>query len=152
MQTRAQIHKTLWRIDCCHQWLCTIQNFFRLQPYRPGSFFFQIHSVCQKTFLNKSSCTERWWAHTFLRIFLHFDKDCSCSSHLRIWRHHMRSHCVSEKLIDIEIEMRWEICRSLEPKLFMGTHNKKMWWVIVEFSSRDIIDKAGNLLRFKIFK
>ena len=45
-QVQSQSHRTLERIDHCHQWLCTIQNPFLQQLCRPGSSF-SFHSVYQ---------------------------------------------------------------------------------------------------------
>ena len=45
-QVQSQSRRTLGRIDCCHQWLCTIQNSFLQQLCRPGNSF-SFHSVYQ---------------------------------------------------------------------------------------------------------
>ena len=83
-----QNRRTLGRFDCCHLQLGTIQIYWTQLLCSPDNFFSaESRSVFQKTALDRNSCTERSWAHRFHCRFLHWDTDCSCSSHWYKWRH-----------------------------------------------------------------
>ena len=87
-QAHSQNHRILGKFGFCHQWRNTIQRRWTWLLYNPDSFFSaESRSVYQQTVQDRNSCTEHLWAHRPQSSFLHWDTDCSCSSHWYTWYH-----------------------------------------------------------------